>query len=71
MSDDNKNKKPIFSAYTSKKIGEGKYINRTIGAGWEHEDGRGVDIVLDAVPVDGRLSIRLKKEGETESESNT
>ena len=37
-----------------------------IGAAWMHKDKKGLDIVLEALPVDGRLKLRepLEKEGE-------
>lgn len=30
-----------------------------IGAAWLHKDGKGFDIVLDALPCDGRVVLRL------------
>lgn len=35
-----------------------------IGAAWEHKDGKGLNIILDAVPVDGRLVVRKREEKE-------
>jgi len=32
---------------------------REIGAGFIHKDGKGVDVVLDAVPVGGRIVLRM------------
>ena len=29
-----------------------------LGAAWKHQDGKGFNIVLDAVPLDGRLTLR-------------
>lgn len=35
----------------------------TIGAGWQHEDGKGLSISLDFMPTDtARLVIRLRKD---------
>lgn len=34
---------------------------RAIGAAWAHGDGKGVDIILDALPVSGRVVLREPK----------
>ncbi|XVJ51443.1 MAG: hypothetical protein HEQ32_04945 [Vampirovibrio sp.] len=33
-----------------------------IGAAWPHNDGKGFNITLTALPVDGRLSVRVASE---------
>ena len=33
-----------------------------IGAAWEHADKKGFDIILDALPVDGQLTLRVPME---------
>ncbi|NEO33493.1 MAG: hypothetical protein F6K36_24325 [Symploca sp. SIO3C6] len=43
--------------------GDNKYWNR-IGAAWLHDDEAGVSVVLNAVPIDGRLVIRKAKQKE-------
>lgn len=35
-----------------------------VGAAFEHKDGEGFDIVLDALPVNGRVSLRKPKSKE-------
>jgi len=37
---------------------------RAIGAGFPHKDGKGIDVVLDAMPHDGRVTLREKKREE-------
>lgn len=60
MSDDKR--APEFIAYSVKDRGEGKDAawNR-IGAAWPHRDGQGYDLALDAMPVDGRVTLREQR----------
>ncbi len=52
------NSKPTHRAYSVK--GEGKSAHWTeIGAMWCHQDGKGYNIKLNALPVDGQVTIRL------------
>ncbi len=57
--DDNTySRKPNFVAYNVQPSRDGKgYWNR-IGAAWAHKDGRGHEIQLDSLPVDGRVTLR-------------
>ena len=52
-------KQPTHHVYQVRENGEsGKgYWNR-LGAAWKHQDGKGFNVVLDAVPLDGRLTLR-------------
>ena len=53
--------KPTFHVYAVK--GEGKRaIWIKIGAAFEHQDGKGFGIDLDALPINGRLVLREPKE---------
>lgn len=55
-------KKPDFIAYTVQPSRDGKgYWNR-IGAAWQHRDGKGLEIDLSSMPVDGRLTLREMRE---------
>ncbi|MEW7987666.1 MAG: hypothetical protein AB2799_17910 [Candidatus Thiodiazotropha sp.] len=55
-------KKPDFVAYTVQQSRDGKgYWNR-IGAAWEHRDGKGLEIDLASLPVNGRLTLREMRE---------
>lgn len=59
--------RPAFTAYAVE--GEGKNANWTeIGAMWKHEDGKGFNLNLKALPLTGRLVIRERKD-ETAKES--
>ena len=55
-------KRPTQLAYTIRKDGEGKGHFNRIGAVFPHKDGKGSDVVLDAVPVNGRLTLRNLEE---------
>ncbi|MEW8372664.1 MAG: hypothetical protein AB2722_02045 [Candidatus Thiodiazotropha sp.] len=60
--DNTYSKKPDFVAYTVQQSRDGKgYWNR-IGAAWEHRDGKGMEIDLSSLPVDGRLTLREMRE---------
>ena len=61
-------RKPDFNAFTSPEM-DSKAKPRQIGVGWYHEKGDGFSIVLDAVPIDGRIVCFPPKElGETDKE---
>lgn len=50
------NNKPDFIAYTVKQTKEGQRgIWTAIGSVWRHRTGEGFDVVLNAVPLDGRI----------------
>lgn len=56
-------KKPFMLAYTVKPIGDGqKSVWTKLGAAWEHRDGQGFDVQMDAIPVDGRLVLRTVRD---------
>jgi hypothetical protein len=42
--------------------GDKSAIWTRIGAAWPHNDGKGFNITLTALPVDGRLSVRVASE---------
>lgn len=54
----NQKKRPDFNAYHVKKYGGDKSSWTQIGAAWKHADGSGINIMLDCVPVDGRITLR-------------
>ena len=71
MSDDQKPKRPSHYAYQVNEGQDGKsYFNR-IGAAFEHKDGQGFNVVLDAHPVDGRLTLRTPQERMQEMRSES
>lgn len=59
-------KLPGLIAYTVRQSAEKSYWDR-IGAAFPHKDGAGFDLVLDALPVNGRVTLRVPAErAETE-----
>lgn len=61
--------KPAYRAYTVIKR-EGKddfWLN--LGVCFPHEDGEGFNLLLQAMPFDGKIVLRTYKEGEAEAES--
>lgn len=68
MSDENETstdkeaKRPTHGAFQVNESRDGKsYFNR-IGAAFEHRDKEGYNVQLDAVPVDGKITLRTLKE---------
>jgi hypothetical protein len=56
------NRKPSFIAFAVRDGEDNKsYFNR-IGAVWPHKDGEGYDVVLEALPVNGRVVLRTFQE---------
>jgi hypothetical protein len=50
--------KPVFHAFTTREYGEGqdrKTFWRQIGSVFAHKSGKGFDVILDALPIDGRI----------------
>lgn len=58
----NGGRKPDYLAYAVDDAKNGKSYWNRVGAAWVHKDGRGVDINLEALPVNGRISLREKAE---------
>ncbi len=57
-------KRPTHTAYSVRdyqKNGETKSDWTRIGIAWAHRDGEGFDIVLEALPVNGRVALRKSK----------
>ncbi len=53
------NKKPSHFIYTVREGGENSTDYWTkIGVAFEHNDNKGFSLLLDAMPFDGKLSIR-------------
>jgi hypothetical protein len=52
-------KKPSHHVYTVRDSGEGGNDFWTkIGVAFTHNDGKGFSLILEALPMDGRLTIR-------------
>lgn len=59
--------KPVFHAWTVRefeKDGKKDSFWTRIGAVWPHKDGKGYDLVLEALPVNGRVTLREPKADE-------
>jgi len=56
------NAKPHYIAYSVSNGSEEKARWTRIGAAFAHKDAAGFDIVLDALPVTGRIVLREPKE---------
>lgn len=54
--------RPTHVAYQIRD-GKDESIWTRIGAAWRHKDGKGFNLQLDAVPLDGRITLR--EAGET------
>lgn len=55
-------KRPSHYAYQVNEGQEGKSYFNKVGAAFEHKDGQGYNILLDSVPVDGRVTLRTPQE---------
>jgi hypothetical protein len=55
------NQRPTYKAFTVEDRGEGEDADAfwtRIGSAWPHKDGKGFNIVLSALPVNGRVVLR-------------
>ena len=59
-------KAPSHIAYQVRDRDGEKSVWTRIGAAWEHSDGEGFNIQLNANPVDGKLTLRTRREREEE-----
>ena len=55
-------RKPDFVAYQVQETQDGKGIWNRIGAAWRHKDGHGVELTLNSLPVNGRVTLREQRE---------
>ena len=51
-------KRPDFAAYVVRDRDDKKANWREIGVAFRHKDGKGMDLLLDATPISGRVVIR-------------
>ena len=63
---DSEKKKPTHTAYAVRNFQrEGKDDDSSfwsrVGVAFLHRDGKGIDVLLDAVPVNGRVTLRLNE----------
>ena len=58
----NASKKPSHIAYQVRdRVGKKGYWTR-IGSAWAHADGKGFNIQMEVVPLDGRIVLRVESE---------
>lgn len=65
--------KPDFAAYAIAEFKQGEEKKtkwREIGAAFAHKDGKGFDVLLDALPVSGRVTLRKIEEKQTTEEGD-
>ncbi|MCI0655078.1 MAG: hypothetical protein L0Y39_11460 [Methylococcaceae bacterium] len=55
-------RKPDFIAYQVQETQDGKGIWNRIGAAWRHKDGQGMEVSLNSLPVNGRVTLRTMRE---------
>ncbi len=62
--------KPAYRAYTViKREGKDDYwLN--LGVAFPHEDGEGFNLLLQALPIDGKIVLRTYKEEEADEPKN-
>jgi len=60
---------PAYRAYTViKREGQDDFW-LAIGAAFMHQDGDGYNIVLQALPIDGKIVLRLPKDDQTDQQA--
>ena len=55
-------RRPSHIAYSVREGKEGKAFFNRVGSAFQHKDGNGFDVALDATPVNGRITLRTPKE---------
>ena len=55
-------KSPSHIAYHVRDREGGKGFFTRIGAAWQHKDGKGFNVQLECVPLDGRITLRVASE---------
>lgn len=63
-----KGQKPSHLVYHVTDFGQEKSKWDQVGAAWEHQDGEGFNVHLKSFPVDGRLTIRRRKDKKEENQ---
>lgn len=59
MDDSKSNRKPTHGAYLIEDVEGGNGFWTRIGSAWPHKDGHGFNIQIKAVPLDGKIAIRI------------
>jgi hypothetical protein len=62
---------PAYTAYTvAKREGHDDFWI-PIGGAWKHQDGDGFNVVLQALPIDGKVVLRLPKSQDDQQSEDT
>lgn len=65
MTDSNNSKiskAPDYAAFHVRDRKGGDAIWTRVGSAWQHTDGKGFNIQIETVPLDGRISLRSQSE---------
>jgi len=63
------NQQPAYRAYSViKREGQDGDFWLPIGAAFEHSDGGGLNVILQALPLDGKLVLRVPKDDDKPAE---
>jgi len=52
-------KQPTHAAYQVRDTKGGKGFWTRIGSAWAHADGKGFNVQIECVPLDGRITLRV------------
>jgi hypothetical protein len=55
-------KAPTHTAFHVRETKDGKGFWTRIGSAWAHKDGKGFNIQLDVMPLDGTIKLRVPEE---------
>ena len=55
-------KAPTHTAYQVRDGKDDKGFWTRIGAAWPHNDGKGFNVTLDSIPLDGKVVLRVVSE---------
>jgi len=63
-------KQPSYIAYQVREGQDNKAHFNRVGAAFAHKDGQGHDVLLDAMPVNGRVTLRTPQERVQDARNN-
>jgi hypothetical protein len=64
-------KQPSLIAYAVREFGGGESPGKTwtrLGAAWANKDGKGFNLMLEALPITGRIVLRINEPHEAQSD---
>ena len=64
-------KKPVYRAYVVEDIDEDTNFWTLVGSAFAHEDQKGFNVLLKALPIDGRLVLRRYSEPRADEKTRT